>query len=223
MPSFAEEIHIISISLEREEIPVKKDALQTTQDPLFLFGKNYYSIGLHPWFSPYEREIELLQKLEKLSLQSNVLAIGECGLDKLKGGKMSQQIDLFKSQITIAETCNKPLVLHIVKGWSELFEINKNKQIKVPLIIHGFRGKAQLAEHLLAKGFYLSFGQYAHNEAIQLAFNANKLFLETDDSFLSIKEIYTYTANVLGITIDDLKKQIFSTSQRIGLLKSIFL
>ena len=49
-----------------------------------------------------------------------------------------------------------------------------------PWIIHGFRGKAALAEEYLKHGFYLSFGE-KYQEAALCRVPADRLFIETDE------------------------------------------
>lgn len=52
----------------------------------------------------------------------------------------------------------KPLVIHLVKAVDELLKVKRDLRPSNPWIIHGFRGKAALAEEYLKHGFYLSFG-----------------------------------------------------------------
>lgn len=70
----------------------------------------------------------------------------------------------------------------------------------MPWIIHGFRGKKQLAEQLLDRGFYLSFGARYHPEALHAAWTAGRLLLETDDSPNHIGGLYRRVAEELQIT-----------------------
>lgn len=48
----------------------------------------YYSMGLHPWFIPETGAGTLLKELEKSARREEVVAIGECGLDKLSSVPM---------------------------------------------------------------------------------------------------------------------------------------
>jgi len=45
-----------------------------------------------------------------------VVAIGEAGFDRLRGGSPAVQREAFVAQSKIAEAVGKPLVLHVVKG-----------------------------------------------------------------------------------------------------------
>ena len=76
---------------------------------------------------------------------------------------------------------DKPLVIHLVKAMSELLKLKQQIKPANPWIIHGFRGKAALAEECLRHGFYLSFGEKYQEEALRIT-PAGRLFLETDES-----------------------------------------
>ena len=70
----------------------------------------------------------------------------------------------------------------------------------MPWIIHGFRGKKQLAEQLLGAGLYLSFGVRYNPEALHSAWAAGRLLLETDESPVLIHTLYRQVAEELQIT-----------------------
>src|SRR5690606_7693384 len=81
----------------------------------FLPQKNF-SIGIHPWNadSTYEEE---LQKLIQLASDNKLSFIGECGLDKLKCNDFNLQVNVFKSQLEIADKFKIPVILHCVKAF----------------------------------------------------------------------------------------------------------
>ena len=92
------------------------------------------------------------------------LAVGEAGLDKLADAPMDLQVEVFRCQACLAEAVGKPLVLHLVKAVDELLKVKRDLRPSKPWIIHGFRGKAALAEEYLKHGFYLSFGEKYQEE-----------------------------------------------------------
>ena len=68
-----------------------------------------------------------------------------------------------------------------------------------------------LAQQLIHKGFYLSFGKALQLPAIQELIKIlppDKIFLETDDAGISIEEIYVLAAQALQIDINSLSLQI---------------
>ena len=58
----------------------------------------------------------------------------------------------------------------------------------MPWIIHGFRGKPQLAQQLLNKGFYISLGEKFNPETVSII-PVDRLLFETDESPLNINKI----------------------------------
>jgi TatD DNase family protein len=179
------------------------------------------SIGLHPWFATIDNLETQIKYLQVLSKQSNVKLIGECGLDKLRGESISNQIIILEQQIKIAEVLNKPLILHCVKAFNELIEIKKRLNVKVPMIIHGFNKNVQLGKQMLDKDFILSFGADVLNEnsnASKLVQVTDNFLLETDDSESTIEEIYNAVANLKNCSVEILKECIFANWKKLNLL-----
>lgn len=167
-----------------------------------------FSAGIHPWFiSPDKNNDILLGQLREKARQPQVRLIGEAGLDKSRNTSFKQQLYLFEQQILLAEELHKPLIIHCVKAWSELLALRKKIRPLSPWIIHGFRGKRELAEQLLKENLYLSFGEHFQPAAVQIAWPTH-LFLETDESKLDIQEIYDKIATSLAVPIEVLAKQI---------------
>ena len=133
--------------------------------------------------------------LEELVRHPQVLAVGEAGLDKLADAPMDLQVEVFRCQACLAEEVGKPLVIHLVKAVDELLKVKRDLRPSNPWIIHGFRGKAALVEEYLKHGFYLSFGEKYQEVA---------LFIETDESEVSIGELYARAAEVRGISPEEL-------------------
>lgn len=142
------------------------------------------------------RLLAQLQELIKAN-RPLIAAVGECGLDTLKGPDLfTKQLPLFKAQIRIAAQHGLPLIIHCVKAWPLLIKTKQEAEAatgacaqtthsaptatapcpthaaatpNIPAwIIHGFRGKPQLASQLLAQGFTLSFGLRHNPQALAL-------------------------------------------------------
>lgn len=179
------------------------------------------SIGLHPWYATLDKLEVQIRYLEVLAKQPNVKLIGECGLDKLKGECLENQIIIFERQIAIAATLKKPIVIHCVKAFNELIEIKERLKVNVPMIIHGFNKHEVLGKQLIAKGFLLSFGASilkGNSQAARLIEETDNFFLETDDAEVSIEEIYQAAANLKKCSVNELKACIFTTWKRLDLL-----
>ncbi|SES17306.1 TatD family hydrolase [Pedobacter rhizosphaerae] len=179
------------------------------------------SIGLHPWFASIDKLEIQMTYLKVLAKQANVKMIGECGLDKLKGAPLEDQITIFEQQIALAESLNKPLIIHCVKAFSELIEIKKRLKVKVPMIIHGFNKKEALGKQLIDNGFLLSYGTallQSDSGAAALVQSDYHFFLETDEASISIVEIYEAAANLKKCTVDELKACIFANWKKLNLI-----
>lgn len=163
----------------------------------------WYSVGIHPWYiaAPDDKK----NCLEALVRHPQVLAVGEAGLDKLADAPMDLQIEVFEFQARLAEEVEKPLVIHLVKATDELLKLRRTLRPAMPWVIHGFRGKAALAEDYLRHGFYLSFGEKYQAEAL-LTTPADRLFIETDESTVPIKELYARAAALRGMSPEEMRE-----------------
>lgn len=172
-----------------------------------------FSVGIHPWEAG-DGGLDLAL-LERWIQQPNCLAVGESGLDKLRGPVLEVQIRWLMAQAQLAMSHSKPMIIHCVRYWNELITIRR-KFPEVPAwIIHGFRGKAELAAQLVRHGFYLAFGTALMEESAALAevfaqVPVNRLFLETDEGDATIEEVYTIAASIRQITPEQLQTAIIN-------------
>lgn len=166
-----------------------------------------HSVGIHPWSA----NIDQLALVQHKSSSPNCLAIGEIGLDKVKGPDLEQQEQCFLKQIEISETRNLPVIIHCVKAWNELQAIKRRLKPKQVWIYHGFT-KANLVEDVLNEGLYISIGSsILTNNTLQKALERipkNRLFIETDDSTASIELIYQKISEIKKISLRDLEDQL---------------
>ncbi len=189
-------------------------AVVTAESDSDLSVLRYCSLGIHPWNVTREWPAEFARLEEAVNRDRGggrrVVAIGECGLDKLRGPEMGVQMACFEAQCNLAERMGLPIIIHCVKAWEELCALFAEKRQAssaksqpsnfAACIIHGFRGKRQLAEQLLRQGFELSFGEKFNEESLQLAYKQRKMWLETDDAGISIEEVYEAAAKALSIS-----------------------
>jgi len=178
--------------------------LSCTPDEFVAHGGGYYSVGIHPWqltaAMPPEETWHLLEEAVR---HPQVLAVGEAGVDKLATAPLPLQETVFERQALLAEETDKPLVIHLVKAVDELLRVRKRLLPRVPWVVHGFRGKAALAQELLHHGFYLSFGEKYQEGALN-AVPLSRLFLETDESLESISRLYVRAAAVRQLSVEEL-------------------
>lgn len=167
----------------------------------------HYSAGIHPW---YIGELNWKKQLDLLCAKAhepNIIAIGECGLDRLCETPITIQTAVFREQIALANRVAKPMIIHNVRYHREIIQLLMECQNNMPVIFHGFNQQKDVADALLKFGCYLSFGKSLFRPAMEPVFSSipiDRLFLETDDSDLSIFDIYRKAASIRQIGIDTL-------------------
>ena len=165
----------------------------------------WFSCGVHPWYS--EDAAPQLKFLKEIASDPRIVAIGEAGLDKLKGPELTIQQTIFEQQVELSEQLQKPLIIHCVKAWDELLRIKKAHRPRQPWIIHGYKGRIDLAKQLLSHGFLFSVNERFNADAIRII-PLDRLFCETDVSETPIEDIYNEVATTLEISIETLASQI---------------
>lgn len=143
-----------------------------------LASGHLFSVGIHPW-SAGENVQTRLEEMSRLLSDPSVLAVGECGLDKLKGPSPDIQTDVFLRQVELSERFNKPVILHVVRCFDAVTALRKRLKPRQRWLIHGFRGGEMQARQLLDLGFDLSLGMKANSDTVR-AIPSDRLLLETD-------------------------------------------
>jgi len=175
-----------------------------------IYLEKYFSAGIHPWDADLQVSIAEFQKIIQ---HPNCLAIGECGLDKLKGPDLILQKKVFTVQLELARKYQKPVIIHCVKAFDELIEICKPYHLQIPLIIHGFNKSLQMAKQMINKGFYLSLQSSVFDKLEDdfLSIPIEYIFLETDtNEKISIDQIYKTASSKFQISESDLKDKIYT-------------
>ena len=159
-------------------------------------SEGYYSIGIHPWrTAEIDSLYDLMYSLAAKASKENVVAIGETGLDRLRGADMMWQIELFTAQARLAEQIDKPLVIHCVKAFDVLMALKKKLKPRQTWVVHGFRGKPETARQLLDAGISSSFGEKFNPEALRIV-DDKRLYTETDESQADIDSIRSKITNI---------------------------
>lgn len=162
-----------------------------------------YSVGIHPWSVPESNDDDLGFLTEAVS-HPQVLAVGETGLDSLRGGPLQRQQQFFERHIALAEQAGKPLVVHCVRTAQQVVALwRTTAPHNVRLAIHGFRGNERVAQTLLNEGFYLSFGARFNASAVVVT-PIDRLLIETDDAADGIECVAQAVAQAKGISVQEL-------------------
>ena len=162
----------------------------------------FYSLGIHPWDTSREPSPEEWQLFERLASLPCVKAVGECGIDKLKGAPLFRQMIIFKKQIDISEKLGKPLIIHDVKAHDIIVGLKRDLNPTQKWLVHGFRNKPSVAKMLTDAGIFLSFGEIFNDESLKCV-PRDMILAETDESRLSIEEIISRLSLAYGTDLLD--------------------
>jgi TatD DNase family protein len=169
--------------------------------------KNWFSAGQHPWNSFLPLEIEHFKMLLN---NPKCLAIGEIGLDRLKGATLEIQTDQFIQQLEINNEFNLPVILHEVKSFEEILKI-RSQFINQTWILHGFQ-KPQNLKKALLNDFYISIGSsiLKKDELFQSVADIpiERLLIESDLDEHLLSEIYSTVARSRNTELLTLLEQI---------------
>ena len=172
------------------------------------YGK-VYSVGIHPWNIDDDWQ-DKVKRLEQVAQHPLVVAIGETGLDSLKGPNIELQQEVMQAHIDIAAAAGKPLVIHCVRTSQQVIKLwhDNPHAHNVAWVIHGFRGNDNVARQLIDAGFYLSFG-VKHNTAALAITPLDHLLLETDDNpSESIDDVLRQVAQAKHSSVWRLRRQV---------------
>src|SRR3989344_2397458 len=176
-------------------------------------------------------------KFLTLARNPKCAAICECGLDYYRlDGELAdvktKQKEVFLSQVEIAETVKKPLMIHCrpSKGTDDAYrDITSLLSKKVPAIMHFYVGSPEMTDILVAAGCYFTFGGVItfsrdYDESIS-RIPLNRLLIETDCPYVAplsqrgkrnepafISETYRQMAKIKNLDYDSLVQQIYQNA-----------
>ncbi len=171
------------------------------------------SVGIHPWFIDINTIDAEFKLLEQILANDECIAVGECGLDKKTNTPFRLQRAVFRKQLKLAEHYDKPVIIHCVSSFQQVIadKIALTTE-SLPLIVHGFSKKVEMAQQLIDNGFYLSFGSnLLKSKTLQNSFancSHDKIFLETGSHAETIQEIYECAAKLLKMSVTELNQII---------------
>ncbi len=210
----------------------------------------YATIGLHPIHTSksYHDEKELgeggkeftsrgevfdVAAYEELGKSERVIAIGECGLDyfRLEEHTKEVQKQAFIQQIELANSLQKPLMLHIRNAYDDALDVLK-AHAKVKGDVHFFAGDWSVAKKFLDFGFTLSFTgvitfTHDYDEVIKNT-PLDMLLSETDAPYVTpaphrgkrnesayIPLIVQKIADIRGEAFEKVTRQLYANAQRV--------
>lgn len=192
-----ENLDILIKELKKNMIIVNGVDLDTNIDAINVSNKNknvYAAIGIHPESADIYKDSDLAFIRKNLD-NPNVVAIGEIGLDYYwRKDNIEKQQLLFKKQIEMALTYNKPIIVHsrdaIEDTYSILYEYyKKNQNLKV--ILHCYSSSKEMAQKFLKMdvmfgiGGVLTFKNERKLKEVVKSLDMNRILLETDSPYLT--------------------------------------
>ena len=173
----------------------------------------WYSVGFHPWDNVENLTDSDFDLLRQCAGHPQVFAVGETGIDRLRGGSIALQQDVFIRHLRLAHELSKPVVVHNVKATQDILAARHRAGLDdVTLVIHGMRGNANVSRSLLDAGCYLSYGSRFNAEALQIT-PMDRLLIETDDSDIPIASVASLVAQTLHLTVDEITSTATSNAR----------
>lgn len=184
-----------------------------------------FSCGVHPLNLQQETDY---QQLRQLAAQTNVVALGETGLDYFyqQENKALQQ-QSFRHHIALGRELGKPVIVHTRDARQDTLDILRQERAgECGAVLHCFTEDLATAKALLDLGLYISFsGIITFKKADALRDVAryvplDRLLIETDSPYLApvpyrgkenqpayVRDVAEYLATLKGVTLDVLAEQ----------------
>lgn len=182
------------------------------------------ALGIHPWFVAHHSP-HLLAELANLLAQYPDIWVGEIGLDfydkTLSDQQKSLQIEWFEQQLILANTYQRPVIIHQVKAVEQVAKSIKKIGLAKGGIAHAFSGSLEEANILLQSGLKIGLGSLLLNPHAKKVRQAamrlpeNSILLETDSPFMlpentntpaNLARIARIVAELRNISVDQLAK-----------------
>lgn len=192
------------------EAPYPEGLVSVRPDAFNPIEGQRYSVGIHPWDTSEEVPAALWDRLAEAALHPSVAAIGECGIDMLRGGPLFRQLLVMKRHVELSEAAGKPLVIHCVRAHDAVIGLKREMKPRQNWAVHGFRGKPSVMRMLADAGIWLSFGVANNPESVK-AVPKEKMLAETDESPQGILEV---VASLSKARNEDLLPQIELNTRR---------
>lgn len=156
----------------------------------------YSTAGCHPHDAEHmkDTDFEIIKALHK---ESEVVAIGECGLDFNRNFSTPEsQIRVLKQHLELASELQKPLFLHERDASDTMLELLQEHKHLPPAVIHCFTGSQSALEHYLELDLYIGITGWICDErrGQELAgmihlIPDDKLMIETDAPWLTPRDL----------------------------------
>ena len=192
----------------------------------------YHAVGVAPsevtnpgsdWIATIEKNLEL----------SRVVAVGETGLDYYKQfGDKRSQIELFITQLEIAQAHNLPVIIHNRDAGKDVYDVLTERLPDAGAILHCYSEDAEYAKKCLDKNIWFSFaGNLTYRNARNLHetvlnIPVDRILIETESPFMIPAEFRErkrtmpaylpstakFLAEMLDMDLEELSVQLWKNS-----------
>jgi len=173
------------------------------------------SYSAHPWladkfnFCEFVRVLDLINSRKDLRL----LAFGEIGLDRIKGGDFKQQQDVFDTIAKFISKSHFPVIVHCVKSFHAVSKVLTKYDLNNRSLFHDFYGSREELEILISAGNYIGVGSCLSRPGSRVyklikELPLDRILLESDDTGHSIEVIYDQFSKVMGIPLGAVRSQM---------------
>lgn len=209
--------HMLCVSVNLEDFPQVK-ALADQYPHIFA------SVGVHPCYENVKEPS--VEELVDIAQDSNIVAIGETGLDyfRIEDQDMTWQRDRFVRHISAAKIVNKPLIIHTRSAADDTMRMLKEEGAdQCRGVMHCFAEDWEVAKKALDLGFYISFsGIVTFKSATTVQETARKcpidrVLVETDSPYLApvplrgktnepanVRHTAQFVADLKGMALEEL-------------------
>ncbi len=150
----------------------------------------YHAVGIAPSEVTNPGD-DYVNKIEEYLTYPNVVAVGETGLDYYKQfGDKRSQIELFITQLEIAQKHNLPVIIHNRDAGKDVFDVLSERLPDAGAVFHCYSENAEYAKKCLDMNVYFSFaGNLTYRNARNLhetvmSVPIDRILIETESPFM---------------------------------------
>ncbi len=202
-------------------------------------GVIFTAVGIHPYEAQHDPDVRDLERL-----LTDVVAIGECGLDyhQYTGekalGKKDKQKRLLAEQAELAEKHHLPVIFHCRDAFNDFFDVLNTLPTQPKGVIHCFSGGLQEIREAQNRGLCIGIdGNVTYSKHLQSIIPQiplSMILLETDAPYLTpaphrgtrnepkyIPLIAHEIAKLLDISVKEIEKTTTQNAQTLFGIRGI--
>ncbi|MFT2090895.1 TatD family hydrolase [Paraglaciecola sp. 2405UD69-4] len=207
--------HFLCVSVSVKDFPAMAETVVSFEDVSI-------SCGVHPL---HQEDACSYDELLATAANEKVVAIGETGLDYFYSAETKEvQLTSFIDHIKVANTLNKPLIIHTRDARKDTIDLLKEHKLpQTRGVLHCFTENWEMAQAAIELGMYISIsGIVTFKTATELQevvkkIPLDKLLIETDSPWLApvpyrgkpnqpgfVREVGEFIANLKGVSVEEL-------------------